>query len=101
HTLDHLLAPPLENLRDGESVSFGPLTLSMEGIHSGKTMLPWSRYGHGEAERGQVTIYDNERGKAFCKLKTAEVPNVHVLIGLADFLGRPSKTNSISEGLSS
>jgi hypothetical protein len=100
HTLDHLLAPALEKLRAGGAISFGQATVSPGGIHTDKALLPWTQYGMGVAEQSQVTIYD-ERGQSFCKLEITAVPNVHVLLALAEFLGRAGKVKSISEGLSS
>lgn len=101
HTLDHLMAAALEQLRDGEAVAFGPATVSREGILAAKALLAWSMYGHGVVERGQVTIYDREHGKAFCKLNTAEVPNAHVLLALAEFFRNSGEAKSIGEVLSS
>ncbi|HMF13100.1 MAG TPA: DUF6585 family protein [Gemmataceae bacterium] len=100
HTLDQFLARELERLRSGDSISFGQLTVSQEGIVADKAMLPWTRYGASTAERGQVSIYD-VRGNSFSKVEIAAVPNVHVFLALAEFLGRTGKLKSISEGLSS
>ena len=90
-TLDYLLAPALEELREDVPVSFGPILVSPEGIRLKQKRLPWSHYGHGVAESGEVAIYDRDHGKAFCKVNMAEVPNVHVLLALADFFSRSAE----------
>jgi len=100
HTLDPLLARALEKLRAGEIASFGQAAVSPEGIRTEKSSLPWTQYGAGVAEHGQVTIYD-EHGKPFCKLDASAVPNAHVLLALAKLLGSAGREKSISEGLSS
>jgi hypothetical protein len=83
-TLDNFLAPALEAVRGGRSVAFGPLAVDASGIRFGKELLPWNRYRHMEVERGQLTVFENERGKAFCKVDTAQVPNTHVLLALVE-----------------
>jgi hypothetical protein len=90
-TLDHLLASALEELREDVPVSFGPIVVSPQGINVKKHRLPWRHYGQGVAEKGEVAIYDRDQGKAFCKVKMAEVPNVHVLLALADFFSRSAE----------
>jgi hypothetical protein len=97
-TLDHFLAPALEQLRDGAPVPFGKLWVSALGIMHGNQLLPWNRFGHAVAERGEVAVYDRERGKAFCKVNTGEVPNIHVLLALADFFGRSADAESNPNG---
>ena len=62
HTLDQLLATALEKLRAGDVVSFGQATVSAEAIRTDKGSLPWTQFGAGTEERGQITFYD-ERGK--------------------------------------
>jgi len=83
-TLDNLLTPAQEALRAGRPVVFGPISVDASGISFGKELLPWSHYQHVEAERGRLTVFESERGKAFCKVDTAQVPNSHVLQALAE-----------------
>jgi hypothetical protein len=94
HTFDHLLASALEKLREGESVQFGPLSISQEGVRSGKSVLPWTDYGGVQADPQLVVMHYKGRDKPFCKLKTAEVPNIHVLPALADFFGKSVEEES-------
>jgi hypothetical protein len=91
HTFDHLLALALEKLRDGESVQFGPVTVGQEGVRAGKSTLPWAEYGRVLAAGNQVAMYYKDREKPFFKLKTEEVPNIHVLPALADFFGKSAE----------
>jgi hypothetical protein len=84
YTLKHLLPPALEAVREGGIVSFGPVSVSQEGLQIGAEQLPWERYDRGEAARGRLTIYAVGQSKPFCKVATADVPNSHVLLALAD-----------------
>jgi hypothetical protein len=97
-TLDNLLAPALEQIRDGGLAPFGKVWISSEGLQFGKQLLPWSRFGHAVAEQGQLAVYDRDHNKVFCKVNLAEVPNVHVLLALAEFFGRSAEAEPKSGG---
>jgi hypothetical protein len=82
-TLDHLLAPHLEEFRRGETLVFGKLSISQHGLYYGREILPWEEYEDAKVAKGALTVWACGRKKPFCRVLLAEVPNCHVLLALA------------------
>ena len=79
----------------GQSVSFGPLRISREGIAKGRKTLPWSRVKDIEIEAGFVNVYvepdtilrliaTDGKGHKWASIAVAKMPNVFVLKNIAD-----------------
>lgn len=89
-TLPQLLPPMAKALGDGQVVPFGTVALSLDGFHAGKEMLPWTQYDRGLVEGGKLKVYALDQRRPFHVVSTAAVPNVHVLLIIADGL-RPRR----------
>lgn len=62
-TVQTKFAPAVEAINRGETVGFGALTVSREGITSGRKTLPWSEYGGIALAQGQVTVARAPKGR--------------------------------------
>lgn len=86
HTLKHLLPAALEKLRAGKSIECGVLTVSREGLHHDKTIVPWNTYQEAEAAKGKLTVLAKTARKPVIRVSINDVPNYHLLLALADKL---------------
>jgi hypothetical protein len=84
HTLAHMLLPAVEAVESGATVGFGALSVSQEGLHHETSTLPWDQYEDAEVAKGLVIVRAMEVRRPFCQLDVAGVPNVHVLLALAE-----------------
>ncbi len=68
-------------MQKGETVSFGPISLSLEGLHTGGKTLPWSKWrGYRFANNQLVLVDDTEAGWA--ALPVLEVDQILLLVAL-------------------
>ena len=84
NTLKVMLPPAMEALEADETIGFGPVSVSAEGVHCGEQTLPWAGYESAEIAQGNLLVKATGARRPFCKAPLAEVPNVHVLIALAE-----------------
>jgi hypothetical protein len=83
YTLKTMLPLALEALEAGETIGFGPVSVSAEGVHYGQQTLPWDGYQSAEIAKGTLLVKATDTRGFFCKEPLAEIPNVHVFIALA------------------
>jgi hypothetical protein len=81
-SLPQLLTAALEAYGRGETLPFGKLSASREGIRRGRKLLPWGDVRECKAARGRLTITRNGRWLPWFRGSVAKVDNVLVLIGL-------------------
>lgn len=80
-------APTMEAINRGETVSFGQLGVSREGISSGRKMLPWAAYGGIMLAQGQITIAQIGKGR-FVTLSLGQVENYTLLVHVIDAVAK-------------
>ncbi len=83
-TLPLMLPAALEAYRAGETVGFGDVSVSPEGVHSGKDTLTWEDFDEAEAKQGQLLVRAAGRKRPFFKLDVAKVSNPHVFLALVE-----------------
>jgi hypothetical protein len=83
-TLPFMLPAALEAYRAGETVGFGEVSVSPDGIHAGKDTLPWEDFDGAEAKQGQLLVRTAGRRRPFFKIDIAKVSNPHVFLALAE-----------------
>jgi hypothetical protein len=83
-TLPLMLPAAVEAYRAGETVGFGDVSVSAEGVHSGKDTLAWEDFAGAEAKQGQLLVRAAGRRRAFFKLDVAKVSNPHVFLALVE-----------------
>jgi uncharacterized protein DUF6585 len=83
-TLPFMLPAALEAVRAGETVGFGEVSVSPEGIHAGKDTLPWEDFADAEAKEGRLLVRAAGRKRPFFKIDIAKVSNPHVFLAVAE-----------------
>jgi hypothetical protein len=79
----------LEAFKRGSMLSFGPLSVSFQGIGNGRAILPWNMVQPIILQRGYVIVKQIGQGSNFAKVKVTEVPNLAVLLGVVKFAQSP------------
>jgi hypothetical protein len=68
----------------GETVEFGPLQISLQGIaHAGK-MLPWEQVARFQVEFGKLEIRTREESSVWCRVDRDMIPNFPLFQVLAE-----------------
>ncbi|HEY7358926.1 MAG TPA: DUF6585 family protein [Ktedonobacterales bacterium] len=81
------LAPQaLAAVRAGQTLPFGPFSLSGQGLATPREMIPWSEAPQVSASRGLVMVQrrGQRRGKSYGKVSA--VPNVYVFLSVVEAL---------------
>lgn len=69
----------------GQTLSFGPISVNMQGLSRGKELIPWSEVGSITLKQGTVCVEKNGRQLRWSSpVKAADVPNLSVLIALVN-----------------
>lgn len=80
--LPRLFWDALARYQRGETLAFGKLSLSREGLALGGRTLAWGDLGPVEVGDGQLYIAEAGRSARWAELPVHEVPNVFVLLAL-------------------
>ncbi|HVY45092.1 MAG TPA: DUF6585 family protein [Minicystis sp.] len=80
-----LLYPPVvAALERGEPVGFGPVILRRDGLVKDGRFEPWSAIEQAMIWEGKLEVRKTGSVLAWFKLKTRDIPNVHVLMAAID-----------------
>lgn len=83
-TLKFMLRPAIEAFQSGARIGFGDVSVSPEGIHQGRDTLSWELFESAEVSKGRLVLYSSNGKRRFGRVDLSKVPNVHVLLALAD-----------------
>lgn len=75
----------------GQRLSFGPINVDMQGLSNGKETVPWNQIGRLVVKNGAVLIEQNGRQLKWSTVKSADVPNLSVLMSLVTFVVQGQK----------
>ena len=78
---EQLLPRVRESLRAGRSASFGPITMTREGLTWRNTTVAWKDIGMVDVDEGWVSA--KRHGIRWLSVQAAEVENLHLLLVLA------------------
>jgi hypothetical protein len=81
------LARALEKIEAGESVRFGPIEVSQEGLRKGKDLVEWQD-ARVSVHQGEVMVRRPFATKVWASLGTMSVPNAVVLAALTEKLAK-------------
>jgi hypothetical protein len=86
-TLPYLWPSTVDSYQRGLSVPFGTISLSFDGIHYGGQLLPWQAVKEVHYN-WKITIKQQSDGmfSSWAKISDKEVPNIHLLYALLDFI---------------
>lgn len=91
HIYPGLLARYVHAFNQGQSIAFGPLSLTQQGIQNGRQVLPWNEVQHASLREGKLIVEPDEssRGRRI-RLPADKIPNVDLCVQLLQQLGRAS-----------
>ncbi len=72
----------------GNTVTFGPLSISQQGISNGKEMLPWSQVKNLQVKRGVVCVQKEGKWFNWSTVGVARIPNFYVFMALVDYASK-------------
>ncbi len=68
----------------GQTLTFGPVNVTMQGLNNGKEMVPWDQIGRITLQQGKLGFEKEGRTLTLSSVKTADIPNLSVLIALVN-----------------
>jgi hypothetical protein len=81
-SLRHLLPRALEAYHLGETVRFGKMGVSREGLNNGSDTLPWSEVRGLKIDEDKLTISKEGKWLAWHSASVSDIPNSHVFQAL-------------------
>ena len=84
HCAAAMLPRAREAYQAGESVTFGPFSVSRAGISKGKTTLPWEQVEQVELSQGVLHVRKKGERRDWAFAMASKVPNLPVLMALAN-----------------
>ncbi len=75
----------------GNTLTFGPLSISTQGVSNGKELLPWSQVKEMGVNRGVVTVRKEGKWLNWSSARVAQIPNVFVFMALANYILKGQK----------
>jgi len=85
-TLRILLPRVIEAYRAGSTITFGPLSVSQQGVSNGKELLPWYQIKGIEIQRGTVTVKKEGKRLNWSSVRVPQIPNFFVFNALVDYV---------------
>jgi hypothetical protein len=83
-TVRRLLPRAIEDMNAGQTVPFGKLAISKEGITRGTETVPWDEVTNVRLSKGVVYVEREGKRANWATVTVAETPNVFVLIALVN-----------------
>ena len=85
-TLRILLPRVIEAYRAGSTITFGPLSVSQQGVSNGKELLPWYQIKGIEIQRGTVMVKKEGKRLNWSSVRVPQIPNFFVFNALVDYV---------------
>lgn len=79
----------LEAFKNGNTLPFGSLTVSFQGIGNGRGTLPWNMVQPIIIQRGYLIVKQVGQGSNFAKVRVTEMPNLPVFLGVVKYAQSP------------
>ncbi|MGH2508022.1 MAG: DUF6585 family protein [Ktedonobacteraceae bacterium] len=75
----------------GQTLAFGPINVDMQGVNNRKEMVPWDQIVRLTVSQGAVSVEQRGVQRQWSPVKSAEVPNLSVLMSLVNFVVQGQK----------
>ncbi len=72
----------------GQSISFGPLSVSKDGLGKGNKMLPWPEVEDVQMSRGYITIRKRNKRSGWAEVPVGKVSNISAFLALTEQIKR-------------
>ncbi|MFI7114548.1 DUF6585 family protein [Nonomuraea sp. NPDC050227] len=79
---DHLLPLLAERFGAGETISFGPLSVSPEGIVRKRRLLPWGELDGTAIAQGRLTVRKKNALLSWANHHTYDIPNLTIFLAI-------------------
>ena len=84
-TVSRLLPPAVKTLEAGETLRFGPLSLSPGGLSDSMSDMPWGAL-EVVLEKGRIKVRERGGWLPLIDVRSSKVPNVYVFLALVDHI---------------
>lgn len=69
----------------GSAIPFGPLTVTAQGLHNGREILPWNQVQSVDVKQGQVIVKKVGKTFSWASVYISKIPNLMVFLGLVNY----------------
>ncbi|HEU5227713.1 MAG TPA: DUF6585 family protein [Ktedonobacteraceae bacterium] len=83
---NYLLPQVVSAYNAGNTITFGPLSISKQGVSNSKELLPWSQIKEMGVNRGVVTVKKEGKWLSWSSVMVAKVPNIFVFMALVNYV---------------
>lgn len=83
---NYLWPQVIEAYNAGKAITFGPLSISLQGVSNGRELLPWNQIKEMGVNRGVVTVRREGKWLNWSSVMAAKVPNIFVFMALVDYV---------------
>ncbi len=83
---NRLLPQVIHAYQAGNTITFGPLSISKQGVSNGKELLPWSQIKEMGVNRGVVTVKKEGKWLSWSSVMASKVPNLFVFMALVNYV---------------
>lgn len=80
----HQLPKAIASYDSGNPVSFGALSVSMQGISKAGVLIPWNQVGNVDFRRGWLIVHKQGSLLAGSRTRASSVPNLQVFLQLVE-----------------
>jgi hypothetical protein len=70
----------------GQTITFGPLSISMQGVSNGKELLPWNQIKEMGVKQGVVSVRKEGKWLNWSTVEVAKIPNIFVFMALVNYV---------------
>jgi len=90
--LTRCLLPQVINAYNaGSTITFGPFSVSLQGVSNGRELLPWNQIKVLRLNRGFVMVRKEGKWLTWSAVRVADVPNIFVFMALVDYVLKGQK----------
>ncbi len=68
----------------GSTITFGPLSVSMQGVSNSKELISWDQIKEFGVNRGIVTVKKEGKWLSWSSVEVAKIPNFFVFMALVN-----------------
>jgi hypothetical protein len=79
---DQQFPAALETLREGGTLTFGPIRVNGHGLQNGGDLLPWEEIRHVRLVNGQIQIKEAARTFTWKGVPASKIPNLYLFLTL-------------------
>ncbi|MBV9615825.1 MAG: hypothetical protein JO031_10260 [Ktedonobacteraceae bacterium] len=81
----------LAAFRAGQTITFGRLSVSLQGVSNGKELVPWSQIKEIGVSRGYVTVRKEGKWLSWSSVQVAKIPNFFIFFALVNTIMKTTR----------